>query len=52
MRLEHLTETAPRVLDLSEDEANVVVAAGRRLAGSGEFWGAALPRATLQLKGR
>src|SRR6185437_16196508 len=39
MRLEHLTETAPRVLDLSEDEANVVVAAGRRLAGSGEFWG-------------
>ena len=38
MRVEGMTETAPRVLDLSEDEANALTAAGKRLAGSGEYW--------------
>ena len=39
MRVEYVTETAPRVLDLSEDEAHALAAACRRLAGSGEYWG-------------
>lgn len=39
MRVEWVTETAPRVLDLSEDEAIALTAAGKRLAGSGEYWG-------------
>jgi hypothetical protein len=39
MRVEHMTETAPRVLDLSEDDAHALAAAGKRLAGSGEYWG-------------
>jgi hypothetical protein len=39
MRVERLTQTVPRVLDLSEGEANAVATAGKRLAGSGEYWG-------------
>jgi len=38
MRVEHLTETVPRELDLSEAEAGALAAAGKRLAGSREFW--------------
>jgi hypothetical protein len=38
MRVEHVTETAPRVLDLSEDEVGALAAAGKRLAGSGLYW--------------
>jgi len=38
MRVEHLTETVPRELNLSEQEAAALAAAGKRLAGSGEFW--------------
>src|SRR5450755_2637184 len=39
MRVEHVTESAPRVLDLSEEEVGALAAAGKRLAGSGEYWG-------------
>lgn len=38
MRIEHVTESGPRVLDLSEEEADALAAAGKRLAGSGEYW--------------
>jgi 5-methylcytosine-specific restriction enzyme subunit McrC len=41
MRVEHVIESAPRVLDLSEEEADALAAAGKRLAGSGEYWGRA-----------
>jgi hypothetical protein len=46
MRVEHLTETAPRVLDLSEEEADALAAAGKRLAGSAEYWGRAVSDTT------
>jgi 5-methylcytosine-specific restriction enzyme subunit McrC len=39
MRVEYMTETAPRALDLSEEEAAALAAAGKRLAGSREYWG-------------
>jgi hypothetical protein len=42
MRVEHVRETAPRVLDLSEEEADALAAAGKRLAGSAEYWGHAV----------
>ena len=42
MRVEYVTETAPRVLDLSEEEADAFAAAGKRLAGSEEYWGRAV----------
>jgi 5-methylcytosine-specific restriction enzyme subunit McrC len=39
MRFEYLTETVPQGLDLSVDEASALTAAGKRLAGSGDYWG-------------
>jgi 5-methylcytosine-specific restriction enzyme subunit McrC len=39
MRIEHITETAPRVLELSEEEADALAAAGKRLVGTGKYWG-------------
>lgn len=42
MRVEYVTETEPRVLDLSEEEADALTAAGKRLAGSGVYWGHAV----------
>jgi hypothetical protein len=38
MRVEHLVESVPRELDLSEQEAGALAAAGKRLAGSREYW--------------
>src|SRR5689334_11321815 len=42
MRIEYVRETAPQVLGLSEEEADALAAAGKRLAGSGEYWGHAV----------
>jgi 5-methylcytosine-specific restriction enzyme subunit McrC len=39
MRVEYVTETTPRVLDLSEEDADALAAAGKRLAGAGAYWG-------------
>ena len=53
MRLEYVTETAPRVLDLSDVEADMLTAAGKRLvpqlskladANDEEFFACLTPR--------